>query len=80
LILLFPPEGCTYSEATNYDPDAVTDDGSCTFADPVTPTTAEEYYAQGLLDFEQNNLYKASLLFLLTMFGFMFYFMIKYKK
>jgi len=34
-------EGCTDPTATNFDPDAREDDGSCTFATPTTPTTSE---------------------------------------
>lgn len=75
-----PPSGCTYTEATNYDSDAVTDDGSCVFPDPVVPTEAEEYYAQAIKDMYQIKLFYGTLLFLIMMFGFMFYFLIKYKK
>jgi len=30
-------EGCTYSDANNYDPQAEKDDGSCDYTDPTPP-------------------------------------------
>lgn len=69
--------GCTYSEAENYDSSATQDDGSCTFD---VPTSAEAYYNQAIKDMYQTKLYQGTVLFLIMMFGFIFYFLIKYKK
>ena len=37
-----PPEGCTDSEADNYDPNAVFDDGSCVYSGCTDPN-AQNY-------------------------------------
>lgn len=68
--------GCTYSEATNYNPLATVDDFSCTF--PVT-STSDEYYTQAIKELYQLNLYRTVMVFMVTFFGIIFYFMIKWK-
>lgn len=55
-----PIPGCTNNSATNYNPDATTDDGSCTYQDP-TPITPDPVLIHLTIKNNSGNLYNQDL-------------------